>query len=75
MNLVDMKVVYAARSGELEPLAKYLEDGGYMTEEIQEFLVAYLRGEIKWKRGNKRTYSQVVRDKRLVFEIRSFAKK
>ena len=69
MNVINMDGVYAARSGELETLAKYLEEGGYITEEIVEFLVLYLRGEIKPKRGNKRTYSQYVRDQHLALEV------
>jgi len=73
MNVINLDVVYAARSGELETLAKYLEEGGYITEEIVEFLVLYLRGEINLKRGNKRTYSQYMRDQHLALEVWSIS--
>lgn len=69
MNVLDMDIVYAARGGELEPLAKYLEEGNYITEEMVEFLVLHLRGGVESKRGNKRTFSQYSRDQELRLDV------
>jgi hypothetical protein len=73
MKWVAIDDVIAAWSGELEPLVRAIEDGKILTEEASEFLCLYLRGEIKWPRGNKRTYSQILRDQNLAFEIELMA--
>ena len=62
MNWVQIDAVYQAWTGNLVPLANELAEGKEVTEEAAEFLSMYLLGEIRWGRGNKRLYSQIVRD-------------
>lgn len=73
MNLIELDVVSAAWTGEVEPLAKAISEGKQLTEEAGEFLTLFLRGEIKWRRGNKRTFSQFRRDKDILFTIQALA--
>lgn len=65
MQTADIEEVGAllhAESGDLEPLAKYIERGGAIGPETRRFLVAHLRGEIPKRRGLKRTWAQVERE-------------
>lgn len=59
-----------AWSGNFEPLAKYIEAGGELNEQQREFLVALLRDKIRFKRGNRRTFVQKLRDTDAALAIR-----
>lgn len=57
-----------ARIGHFEPLAKHLENGGEVDALTRQFLAAYLRGEIKFPRGQRRMPAKVQQD--IQFAIR-----
>jgi Mn-containing catalase len=69
LNLLD--VFNRAQSGELEPFAAYIEKGGRLTPDMRYFLAAYLRGKIKFKKGNRRTIDAIVRDHQRLRRLRS----
>lgn len=46
-----------AQKGDLEPLARHIESGGFIGPTIREFLVAHLRGKILKRPGVKATKS------------------
>lgn len=58
-----------AYSGHFEPLAKHLESGGVFLPCMREFIVAHLRGEIKFKRGARRTFAQKQLDREVGDEV------
>lgn len=58
-----LDVFNRAQAGELAPLAEYIEDGKPLTREMRLFLGAFLRGELKCKRGPKFNYDKMVKRK------------
>jgi len=55
-----------AQTGELEPFAKYIEDGKPLTPDMRLFLAAYLRGELSWGKGPKENMDKIMlRNQRL----------
>lgn len=64
-----LNIVYELAAGNGEPLARHLEAGGELFEEQRETLIKYLRKEVKVKRGNRRTYSQIKRDNSMHFKL------
>ena len=50
-----LDVFNKAMTGEFEPFAKYIERGYDLHSEMRLWLAAFLRGELKWKPGNRRT--------------------
>lgn len=71
VDLALLDLTAHAMSGNLEPLAQHIESGGNLDRPTREFLAAYLRGEIKFKRGNRRTYFQEAKEQRAVSYVRS----
>ena len=69
MSWTPLDAVFAAWTGELGPLARSIENGDRLTEEATEFLAMYLRQEVRWPRGNKRTWSQIKRDMSIAFYV------
>jgi hypothetical protein len=61
-----------AEGGEIELLAKLIENGGDLGPETRKWLAAHLRGKLPKKRGNKRLWSQVEREMGIVRLIRHF---
>lgn len=51
------------------PLAEHLENGGRIGWRLRNYLGKILRGEIKTKRGYKRTRAQIEREKNIISEI------
>jgi|GEM_PF-4690591 len=58
VDVANMTLLFDAQIGHLTPLANHIENGGNIDSEMRKFLSAYLRGEVKWKRGTKRTVAQ-----------------
>lgn len=52
-------ILWHARDGHLKPLAQHIEDGGNLDADLRKFLVDYLRGRVKFGRGNRRTFAQI----------------
>ena len=46
-----LEIFARAQTGDLEPLARYIERGGWLMPEMREFLAAYHSVQIKFKRG------------------------
>lgn len=59
-----------ARSGDLEPLAKHLEADGELTAELKVLLAEIVRRQLKFARGNRRTFAQERREIRIRNEVR-----
>jgi hypothetical protein len=57
-DLALIELVSHARDGNVEPLARHIEKGGHLDAATRKFIAAHLRGEIKRKRGNRRTLAQ-----------------
>ena len=66
MDLANTELILDAENGVLEPLAKHIEEGGYIDTPVREFLAKYLRGEIRKKPGNRRTYAQMKKESKHV---------
>ncbi len=61
-----LDVFNRAQTGELEPFAKYIEDGKPLTPDMRLFLAAYLRGDLSWKKGRKKNIDKIIlRNQRL----------
>lgn len=69
MDFATLAVLAHAKSGDIRPLAKHIEDGGYICPETRLFLARYLRGKLRYRPGNRRTYSQVEREATLASTI------
>jgi hypothetical protein len=69
-----LDVFNRAQAGELGPFAKYIEDGKPLIKEMRLFLAAYLRGEIKWKKGRKKTIDNIVNRNRNLRRMREIKK-
>lgn len=61
-----LDVFNRAQAGEFEPFAKYIERGYALNGEMRLWLAAFLRGELKWKKGNRRTMGQMSADIRVL---------
>lgn len=59
MDFSTMDILAHAETGNIEPLARHLEDGGDIGVSMRKFLAAHLRGELDIRPGNKRTLSQI----------------
>lgn len=73
MDIVLVSILAHAESGDLRPLADHIEGGGNLDDATREFVAAYLRGEIKHVRGNKRTWAQVQKESRVIRELHMIA--
>ena len=61
-----LDVFNRAQAGELEPFAKYIEDGKPLTPDMRLFLAAYLRGDLSWEKGRKVNIDKIMlRNQRL----------
>jgi len=65
------RLAMAAWGGEVEPFARFIEDGGELCPEARKFLAEHLRGEIKRQRGNPKVAADMERRMRAVNEIRA----
>lgn len=70
-DLDEFDVLAHASGGEIEPLAKHIERGGALGPDLRRWLADHLRGKHPKKRGNKRLWSQVEREMRVVGLVRS----
>lgn len=61
-----LEIFGKAQTGDFEPLARYIEGGGALTPELREFLAAHLRGELRFKRGTRRTITEMKEGQRLL---------
>lgn len=52
-----MTIVSELAAGNGEPLARHLAANGELYDDQREVLIKYLRGELKLRRGNRRTYA------------------
>lgn len=52
-----LNIVVELEAGNPLPLAKWLEGGGELKDDHRALLIRFLRGGIKRKRGNRRTFS------------------
>lgn len=59
-----------ARSGHFEPLARHIVDGGDLSEDLRQLMALVLRGELKFKPGNRRTHAQATRERSLAQWVR-----
>jgi hypothetical protein len=73
VDLTNIDLVLHAQSGDLRPLADHIENGGAIDGNIRQFLAQYLRGEVQWKPGNKRTWGQVKMESRVIRELQTIA--
>lgn len=64
-------IVTELAAGNGEQLARHLEAGGELHDDQREVLVKYLRGELKLKRGNRRTYAQESRVRLIRMRLRA----
>ncbi len=75
MWLRRLDVFTRAQAGELEPLAAFLEEGYQLDPNLREWLVAYLRGKIKWPPGKRISVDQIKADVQLAIEIKRLIEK
>ncbi len=73
LHVVD--VFTRAQAGELEPFAQYIEDGHSLTPDMQLWLAAYLRGDLKWGRGRKLSIDQMSEDVRVYRAVEDLKQK
>jgi hypothetical protein len=52
-------------AGNGAPLAKHLESGGDLSDDLRAVLIKYLRGELRLSRGNRRTYAQFMKEDKI----------
>jgi hypothetical protein len=71
-DLAEVEVTAHAMSGHFEPLAKYVEEGGELGSDTRDLLARILRGELRFKRGNRRTYAQRMTEWRAREAVRGF---
>jgi hypothetical protein len=64
-----VEITALAMDGHFEPLAKHIESGGHLDPQTRKVLVAYLRNEIKFKAGNRRTYQQEKKERAAAREV------
>lgn len=70
MDIADLGGPLAhAQTGNLEPLARHIESGGPISAGMRAFLAAHLRDQLPKKRGNKRTFSQIEMEARILIEL------
>jgi hypothetical protein len=70
VNLEEIRILLHAEGGEIEPLARYIENGGTLGPSVRRWLADHLRGKHPKKRGNKRLWSQIERELRVTARIR-----
>ena len=68
-DLATHHVLRALKQGDVEPLARHLEEGGYLCQTLRDFLAASVRREIEYARGNKRTLAQMQKEDKHLLEI------
>ncbi len=61
-----------AWTGDFEPLAKHIEAGGELNEEMRGVLVAILRGSLRFAKGHRRTFAQIQLDRDAALDISSY---
>ncbi len=59
-----------AWGGDVEPFARFIEEGGELGDDARKFLANHLRGAIKRRRGNPRIAADEERRMRAIIEIR-----
>ena len=66
-----LAVLGRAFDGDVEPLARWIEDGHPLDEPTRKWLAAHLRGQGNSKPGLKRTVAQQVREAKVIaaFEV------
>ena len=60
-----------AWAGDVEPLARFIEEGGELGDDARKFLANHLRGAIKRRRGNPRIAADEERRTKAIIEIRA----
>lgn len=65
------RLAMAAWAGDVEPFARFIEEGGELGLNARKFLAQHLRGEIKRQRGNPRIAADAERRLRAVNQIRA----
>lgn len=60
-----------AWAGDVEPFARFIEEGGELGDDARKFLANHLRGAVKRRRGNPRIVADEGRRMRAIIEIRS----
>jgi hypothetical protein len=70
LDLAEVNVMAHAESGELEPLIKHIESGGALGPDLRKWLAEHLRGKHPKKNGNKRVWSQVEHEMKVLRHIR-----
>lgn len=60
------------KDGNLETLARYLEAGGELHDDLRELVVLHLRGELRFSPGGRRTYAQKVVERGAQQAVRAY---
>lgn len=60
-----LNIVVELAAGNGEPLARWLENGGDLKDDQRAVLIKYLRKELTLKRGNRRTFSDDVKIRKM----------
>jgi hypothetical protein len=71
--MTDLRVIDAylkAQDGDFRLLADVIEAGYNLDETTRKFLAKYLRGEVKFSRGNRRTFAAKMEDARVLSLVR-----
>jgi hypothetical protein len=68
--LEEVTLLLHAEGGEIEPLAKHIEEGGALGPDTRKWLADHLRGRHPKKPGIKRLWSQVEREMKVASHIR-----
>jgi hypothetical protein len=58
-----------AKTGNVGPLARHIEAGGYICPATRRFLASHLRSEVKNPPGNRRIYAKICEDARTACHI------
>jgi hypothetical protein len=72
-DLAVLRAYLPALDGDFRPLADVIEQGIPLDKTTRTLLAAYLRGEIKRPRGNRRTFSARFRDAEVLRMVELFA--
>ena len=69
MDIDEAQVFYDIEERGIEALAEHIERGGIIGGHLRDFLAKYLRKQIKFKRGNKRTRAQAYREHTILEQV------
>jgi hypothetical protein len=69
-----LQILARAQTGDLEPMARYIERFPWLMPEVREFIAAHLRGQLKFKPGARLTIDQLLERSRNLRRFREIVR-